>query len=53
MREAVYNTFFKGFEECMKKMAWLFHLLDLHDVVPDESEGDVGEVDPSVEDILA
>lgn len=46
---AVYDAFFKDFEECKKKIVQLFHLLDLHEVIPDELDGDVGEVDPPAE----
>lgn len=34
VQEAVCNVFMKGFDECKKKIAQLFHLPDLHDVVP-------------------
>lgn len=49
MREAVYDAFFKDFEEYKKKMAQLFHLSDLHDIIPDEFKGATDGTDPLTE----
>lgn len=46
VRDAIYDALFKGFEECKKKMAWLFHLLDLHDIILDELEEAASEQTP-------
>lgn len=53
VREVVHDAFIKGFEECKKKMAQLFHFPDLQDVIPIESEEDLGDVEPPIEAILA
>lgn len=45
MREAICDAFFKDFKECKKKMAQLFHLPDLHDIIPNGSEGNAGKAD--------
>lgn len=45
MLEAVCNAFAKGFEECKRKIVTLFHLLDLHDIIPIEPKEDSGDVD--------
>lgn len=46
--EAVCSTFFKSFEECKKKVAQVFNISDLHDIIIDEAEGARSKTDPSV-----
>lgn len=45
--EAIYDAFFKSFEECKKKVVQLFYLPDLHDIITDEPRDAAGKVDPS------
>lgn len=46
--EAICDAFMKGFEECKRKMAQLFHLPDLHDIMPIDLDDDPdGTVPPA------
>lgn len=38
VNEVVYDAYYKGFEECKRKVAHAFHLPDLKDIVIDEPE---------------
>lgn len=53
VREAVCDRFIKGFEKCKRKMGQLFHLPDLHDVIPVEPEEDSSDAKLSTEEIQA
>lgn len=46
--KVVYNDFYKGFEECKKKVAQAFNILDLDDIIVDEPERAKGGTDSSV-----
>lgn len=39
VNEAMYDAYYKGFEECKRKVAQAFHLPDLKDIIADELEG--------------
>lgn len=38
MNEAVYNAYYKGFEECKRKVMLAFHLPNLKDIITDDLE---------------
>lgn len=50
VNEAVYDAFYKGFDECKKKVALAFHLLNLKDIIVDEPKAMEGGVDIVTQD---